>query len=409
MRNAIARITVAFGALSVAACGGQSGAIPGSGARVPAYATQADESRTVMRQTGGVTAQAQETVLYSFAGSDGADPEASLTDVNGILYGTTVHGGANGAGTVFEITTSGTESVLYSFAGGSDGANPYAGLTDVNGVLYGTTSSGGANGVGTVFEITPSGAESVLYSFLGQGHGANPRVGLTDLNGVLYGTTSSNNNNKGDSTVFKITTSGAESVLYHFTDPGDGLAPMGGLTAVNGVLYGTTSGGGSHGNGTVFKITTSGRESVLYSFAGGDDGASPYAGLTNVNGVLYGTTFYGAPKSNGTVFKITTSGTEKVLHRFGGGSDGQNPLTVLTNLNGVLYGTTLNGGGGVDFNAGTVFKITTSGVKSAVYSFVGGSDGSGPCAGLTNVNGMLYGTTYRGGSNKKGTVYSLSL
>jgi uncharacterized repeat protein (TIGR03803 family) len=223
-----------------------------------------------MLQTGRVTAQARETVLYSFAGSDGADPEASLIDVNGILYGTTAHGGTNGVGTVFKITPSGTESVIYSFAGGSDGANPYAGLTNVSGVLCGTTFSGGANGVGTVFEITPSGAESVLYSFLGKGHGANPGSGLTDLNGVLYGTTSSTTHS-GDSTVFKITTN------------------------CGGVTYDT---------GTVFTITTSGAKSDVYRF-GGSDGLGPVAGLTNVNGVLYGTTNQGGANNKGTVFSLS--------------------------------------------------------------------------------------------------------
>jgi uncharacterized repeat protein (TIGR03803 family) len=382
----------------------------------PAHATQATESRPLSLQAGGVPAQAQETVLHSFAsGSDGANPIARLTDINGVLYGTTP---GPFAGTFFKITTSGAESVLYTFqsGSGSDGANPHAGLTDVNGVFYGTTYFGGdANNDGTVFKIAASGAESVLYTFKGGNDGAHPAASLTNVDGVLYGTTFSGGDADGDGTVFKVTASGAESVLHRFAGGNDGSQPYASLTDIGDVLYGTTYyGGDANGDGTVFKITTSGTENVLHTFGSGTDGVAPYAGLTNVNGVLYGTTrnggtFHtnGSAFGNGTVFKVTTSGAEHVLHSFGGGSDGRNPFSGLTNVNGVLYGTTYYGGAAN--NGGTVFKITTSGVKSAVYSFLGGSDGSGPYADLTNVNGALYGTTFEGGADNKGTVFALSL
>jgi uncharacterized repeat protein (TIGR03803 family) len=369
--------------------------------------------------TGGVPAQTQETVLHSFAGgSDGAGPSGQLIDVNGVLYGTTASGGANNMGTVFKITASGAESVLYSFAGGSDGALPLAALTDINGVLYGTTYEGGNAscyepvGCGIIFKITTSGSESVLYRFAGGSDGALPQAALTEVNGVLYGTTSEGGYPNDDGTVYTVTTSGTEKVIYTFGNNGDdGEIPLGTLANVNGELYGMTAG---PRDGTVFKVATSGAESVIHRFHG-SDGYDPYAGLTNINGALYGTTFAGGsiPCSGtgypgcGNVFEITTSGTEKVLHSFGGGNDGRGPDAGLTSVNGVLYGTTSRGG--VDYNTGTVFKITTSGVKSTVYRFAGGSDGSDPEAGLTYVNGTLYGTTASGGANNKGTVYSLSL
>src|SRR5579862_8114661 len=74
---------------------------------------------------------------------DGQGPLAGLVAVNGVLYGTTSAGGL-GHGTVFSITTDGSENVLYRFKGGSDGANPEAGLLAINGVLYGTTAAGGS-------------------------------------------------------------------------------------------------------------------------------------------------------------------------------------------------------------------------------------------------------------------------
>src|SRR5271166_5494398 len=80
--------------------------------------------------------------LYRFkAGSDGGYPYGQLINVNGKLYGTTTEGGANGYGTVFDMTTSGQEHVIYSFKSGKDGAYPCAGLANVGGKLYGTTSS----------------------------------------------------------------------------------------------------------------------------------------------------------------------------------------------------------------------------------------------------------------------------
>ncbi len=135
-------------------------------------------------------------VLYDFGGSpNGANPEGSLTDVRGTLYGTTYAGGKffDGDGTVFRITTSGTENVLHSFGYGADGAFPRATLIDMDGTLYGTTPAGGSYGngsffFGTVFSINSAGREHVLYSFRGSPDGETPAAGLIDMNGTLYGT-----------------------------------------------------------------------------------------------------------------------------------------------------------------------------------------------------------------------------
>jgi uncharacterized repeat protein (TIGR03803 family) len=142
-----------------------------------------------------ITARGKERVLHSFTGgSDGGYPYAGLINVKGLLYGTTIGGGTYGKGTVYSITTIGTEKVLYSLAGGSDGARPYAGLIDVKGTLYGTTTEGGGagcggNGCGTIYSISTAGTEAVLHSFGGSPDGASPYAGLIDVNGTLYGTT----------------------------------------------------------------------------------------------------------------------------------------------------------------------------------------------------------------------------
>jgi len=140
-------------------------------------------------------------IVYSFLGSpDGGSPTARLIDVGGTLYGTTSQGGSYkygacgtsnffGCGTVFSVTTGGTEKVLHSFGAGADGVNPMAPLIEIKAMLYGTTSAGGAYGGGTVFSITPSGTEKVLHSFGAKGDGAKPIAGLIDVDGTLYGTT----------------------------------------------------------------------------------------------------------------------------------------------------------------------------------------------------------------------------
>jgi uncharacterized repeat protein (TIGR03803 family) len=151
-----------------------------------------------------ITTSGGETPLHSFGGSgDGIRPLAGLINVSGTLYGTTFQGGANGHGTVFAIIESGKksgkESVLYSFgATSADAANPEARLLNVKGTLYSTTFQGGTINDGTVFAITLSGTETVLYSFkAGSGDGANPAAGLIDVKGTLYGTTENGGANQG--------------------------------------------------------------------------------------------------------------------------------------------------------------------------------------------------------------------
>jgi uncharacterized repeat protein (TIGR03803 family) len=133
-----------------------------------------------------------ETVLHSFGGgSDGGQPLDGLIAANGTLYGTTP-GGGRGYGTVFSITPRGAYKVLYAFGGNSrsgDGSWPQTGLINVNGTLYGTTAGGGAYGWGTVFSVTSAGTETVLHSFGNGSDGSDPLAGLINVNGTLYGTT----------------------------------------------------------------------------------------------------------------------------------------------------------------------------------------------------------------------------
>ncbi len=222
-----------------------------------------------------ITAAGTESVLHSFVGgtTDGQQPIAGLVmDSAGNLYGTTSFGGENDDGTVFKISAGGTASILYSFKGGTtDGKVPDSGvIMDGAGNLYGTTSMGGANGDGTVYEISAAGTESILHSFDGYPtDGQLPWAGLAmDNAGNLYGTTTEGGAND-DGTVFKIDAAGAETVLYSFKGgTTDGQGPFSSLIIDGaGNLYGTTEGysyvtplngtpvsGSANGNGTVFKI-----------------------------------------------------------------------------------------------------------------------------------------------------------
>ena len=291
----------------------------------------------------------------SFDGADGAIPDAGfLLGRNGLLYGTTSSGGASGNGEVFRLNSqTGVLTVLHSFAG-SDGASPEAPLTlGPGGKYYGTTAFGGANNFGTVFSITPSGTFKSLHSFSGAGEGQNPSAGLTlGSDGALYGVTYG--------TIFKITASGTFTKL---SDVAPSLGSL--LLAADGNMYGTTVAGGGLGQGTVFKLTPAGVVTVLHSF---DviDGANPEAGLLQASdGKIYGTTFFGGLHGEGAIFSITTDGTVTTLYSFPSFDhvDGANPFGLMQHTDGKFYGTTSEGGTSINCDSfdsigcGTVFSL----------------------------------------------------
>jgi uncharacterized repeat protein (TIGR03803 family) len=302
------------------------------------------------------------TTLYSFnGGADGANPHGFLAvDPEGNLYGMTFAGGATGNGTVFKLAPNGTKTVLHDFAGGKDGAGPTGGiLRDKSGRLWGSTYFAGPGNDGTVFTVSPSGKERVVFGFSGA-NGNTPSAVVRDKLGNLYGTTVKGGaGNVG--TVFKITPGGAETVLYSFQDGSDGGLPgVGVVLDKSGNLYGTTLSGGPTANGVVFKVTPAGTETVLYGFTGGNDGGVPYGPLLlDKQGDLYGTTSESDGQSGfGVVYKLAADGSETVLHAFASGTDGGAPRGGLIADpafgRGYLFGTTT---GAEDFSRGTIFEI----------------------------------------------------
>jgi uncharacterized repeat protein (TIGR03803 family) len=314
------------------------------------------------------TPAGEESVLYDFYGGVSADPHSSLIfDATGNLYGTTA------GGTVFRLKYQRNRKILYSFKQTADGLRPMSGLiSDAQGNFYGTTQYGGTGrcdgalpGCGVVYEVTLTGVERVLYSFKGKFDGEYPQsVLVRDTRGNLYGTTEYGGA-FGYGVVFKLTATGKFSVLHTFTSSPDGALPLPGLvTGADGNLYGTTIEGGTtgclFGCGTVFQLTPSGKETVLYRFTGTPDGENPYASVAfDAQGNLYGTTAGGGANDQGTVFELTPSGSETTLYSFCAQTnctDGAFPQAgVSLDAQGNLYGTTNLGGAK---NDGTIFKVT---------------------------------------------------
>ncbi len=374
----------------------------------------------------GMTSKAQTfKVLHEFGfGPDGAIPYSGLIrDAKGNLYGTTTIGGSSsacpyGCGTVFKVDATGAETILHSFGKGKDGVSPYGGvIRDAKGNLYGTTQKGGSHGAGTVFKITASGKESVLYNFTGGSDGGFPYAGLMrDSAGNLYGTTflgGSCGAYYGCGTVFEVDSTNKETVLYSFSGgANDGAFPYAGVIRDSkGNFYGTTFGGGDYhceptGCGTVFKLSPLGKEKFVYIFQV-TDAFSPYGGLVrDKSGNLYGSTQFGFG-TYGTIFKLSPSGQKTTLYTFTQGSGAGYPQgTLIRDTSGNLYGTTYSGG---DYYSGVVFKLDTSNTLTTLYSFTGQSDGGSPVGGVvSDGSGNLYGTTTYGGDYFNGTVFELT-
>jgi uncharacterized repeat protein (TIGR03803 family) len=367
-----------------------------------------------------------ETVLYSFAGgADAISPTFGLVrDPSGNLYGATTRGGTGNAGTVFEVSPNGTETVLYTFTNSHDGAYPRGGIVrDEKGNLYGTSLGGYLAGFGTVYRLSPSGIETVLHLFTGGADGGYPQGSLVYVQGALYGTTAVGGTNDAG-TVFEIAPGHKETVLHSFTGGSDGANPGAGLIRdSDGNLYGTTTAGGASGHGTVFKVASDGTVTALYSFTEGAVGNGTVSGpvsslVRDKQGNLYGTTELGGgaglstcPYACGSIYEVTPEGVETVLHAFAGGADGALPNAGLVrDLNGNFYGTTVAVGtlNGTRY-FGTVFKLTVGGKKTVLHYFTGGADGGSPDDSLAvDAQGNLYGTTVGGGAFGDGTVFEIT-
>jgi uncharacterized repeat protein (TIGR03803 family) len=321
----------------------------------------------LMPHPGGIWA---ETLVHSFPSfpADGGGPNGGLIlDPAGRLYGTTLQGGPQHDGTVFELADGGKgwrETMVH--AGGS-----WASVTrDGAGDLFGTTET-------SVFELIRGSHgwhKTVLHQFTGgrDGGGAFAAV-ILDAEGNVYGATESGGvpcGSSGCGVVYEIEhgpNGWHEKVLHYFDNNGkDGVEPGVGALFMDGTgsLYGTTAGGGCCG-GVVFKLTpqSDGRwkETILYQFQGGANGFEPGAGVVmDKAGNLYGTTIAGGSGCGcGVVYELSPGAKGKwtytVLHTFTGNDGAQPDANLILDEKGNLYGTTATGGA---YGGGVVFEIT---------------------------------------------------
>jgi uncharacterized repeat protein (TIGR03803 family) len=347
----------------------------------------------------------KETSFNAFSGGpSGSTPQSSLVrDDQGNIYGATSSGGTYNCGTLYRIDKSSQETVLYNFPGGNYGCNPSGNLArDAPGNIYGTTSSDDSECV--VFKISPAGQETMVIDL---GVGAGLSGVAIDAAGNLYGT--------GLGIVYKVEPAYGYRPFYTFTPGPGGYVPNGNVVLdAAGNVYGTTAEGGIDNQGVIFKISPSGAETVLYSFTGGADGFDPLAGVTlDSAGNIYGTTAGGGVAGGGTVFALTAAGVYTVLHSFPQNSILASPpfSSLAVDANGNIYGATLGVLDGCQTNGtcGTIYEIDAAGNYTLLHTFAGGRDGAMPAGPvLVDSYGTVFGTASAQGEYLGGVLFKLT-
>lgn len=326
---------------------------------------------------------------------------------------------------IAQSTNTASEVISYSFCSSNDctdGKTPVASaIQAADGNYYGTTLAGGANNFGSIYKMTPNGTLATVYSFTGAGDGGFPASALIqgsdgDLYGTTIGTYSGTTSGAQFGTIFKLTTSGTLTTLYTFgSSANTGSYPQPALVqGSDGSFYGVAPGGGSSSTpGFVYKITSAGSLTTLYTFCNATnctDGYEPTGTLVQgTDGNFYGVTYWGGSgvSASGTVFRISSSGSFTSLYSFcktqsSDCTDGTNPQGGLVQAaDGNLYGSTVNGGGftGV-VDGGTFFRITPSGtLTTLVDGFFCAGTGCYPSNTFTlGSDGNLYSVFNNGGN-----------
>ena len=373
-----------------------------------------------------ITSEAQTyNVLARFVKGDGAMPRSLVQGADGDFYGVGLIGGNNGGGSIFKVTPAGTVTPLYIFCLREpcrDGRKPNGLVLASDGNFYGTTRSGGESENGSIFQVTTAGTVTTLYSFC-PGHqsctdGVFPEGELIQgSDGDLYGTTFHGGNHDGG-TVFKITLSGVFTSLYSFCSQSpncaDGTNPTAGLVeATNGMFYGTTSRGGANpggscepifqGCGTLFRISSTGKLTTLYNFCAQPncaDGLFPEASLIQAaGGMIYGTSSSGGLVDGtctmgcGIAFRISPiGGALTILHAFTN-SEGTQVQNLIQATDGSFYGTARSGGSS---NLGTLFKMNSAGSVTVLFNFCDDASckfSTSPSGVMQATSGLFYGTT----------------
>jgi uncharacterized repeat protein (TIGR03803 family) len=350
---------------------------------------------------------AQFSKIYDFIYTpDPYHPKSTFISIGGILYGSSISGGAYGMGAIFQILPDGSgDSVLHDFQV-VEGRMPNGALYFDGTYLYGTAQAAGIGSVGTVFRMKPDGSAFMVLVDFDTTNLQWPTGDLVSDGTFLYGAAFEGSPGVGG--LFKIKPDGtAFSAIGLFNAP-LGEHPIFPLYE-GGVLYGMTGTGGTTGKGVVYRINPDGTGlTTLYNFDGALNGSEPNGSLISDGTFLYGMTRYGGSTAAGIVFKIKPDGSGfQKLHDFIG-TDGNAPVGHLVSDGTFLYGMTEAGGVGYD---GVIFQIKPDGTAfSLTHEFdPGGTDGGNPRSSLFLNAGALYGTTYNGGAYGYGTVFKYAL
>jgi uncharacterized repeat protein (TIGR03803 family) len=358
------------------------------------------------------TAGANFSIVKGFA-DWGQSPQGDLVQgTDGNFYGMTQDGGTLGAGTIFRITPDGTITILRNFDNPTDGGYPRGGLIQgTDGNFYGMTNTGGPNNYGTIFKISPSGAYTVLKSMIPGTEGGNPQENLVQgKDGSFYGMNYSGGAN-GVGTIFRFNPStNVYTVLFSFNTTTSGKNPYGSLVVgSDGILYGTTNGGGNYGLGTLFKFDPNTKVYAVMRHLQGADGGYLRGSLTFGNdGYLYGLGHQGGATGGGTIFRISTGGSFLVVRNLSG-LDGTFPAgSLVKDSNGNFYGMMASGG---TKSAGTIFRFNpATKAYTVLRSLDLTPDGGYPAGSLIRgTDGNFYGMTSSGGSSSRfGTLFKIN-
>jgi uncharacterized repeat protein (TIGR03803 family) len=393
------------------------------------------------------------TRLFSFDGTNGARPLAQLTiGKDGNIYGTTDAGGVNDLGTIFKLTPSGRLTTLFSFDG-YDGCRPAGELIQgPNDELYGVTIHGGKGydelhkfGNGTIFKIKIDGTcFTNLYFFSG---GNDSGCGLAlGPDGYFYGMTQWGGKT-GLGMIYRISPNGDFKTIISF-DGNTAMGPENSLVlGKDDNFYGTLAFGGKFQTGVFFRLTTNGVFAILASFNETNNiGVCRNKLAQGADGDFYGTTEFGGAYNNrpfdnqhvgdGTFFKVSTNGTVTELASFNGWNGAHPRGQLVRASDGNFYGVTLHDMPAViaqpkfnmrptipdaDYTGGTIFRATTNGNITKLFSFTGRfyeyamTNGYGPNGLAADSNGYFYGTTVLGGEKAhmagyaSGTVFKFRL
>ena len=359
--------------------------------------------------------------IENFGNYNGANPYSKMVSAsNGLFYGVTEVGFSNSefGGVIYSFNSNDqsiknlAEFPRTNFIDPFDQTNftyPFSSLTLAsNGLYYGSTRQAGTNNDGTIYSFNPTNNElKEIISFNGV-NGANPFADLTvGNNGILYGTTISGGST-GSGVIFSFDTNTNSLTKIADFDGANGSTPYADLKAGgNGLFYGVTAGGGSHYQGTVYSFDPVSNAITKLADFDNNNGAQPRANLTlGSQGVFYSAAEYGGDNNQGTIYSFDTKTNAITKLVDFNGNNGAVPISnggLLLNKDGLLYGTTYLGGSS---DIGTVFSFDPSNKTVTTIGDFNDTNGANPFAGLTyDGSGTFYGTTVYGQPNGFGSIF----